>query len=198
MTAELAPLLAELSLTGPIDPFLVLADLLQERGDPWGELIALQCQRDVVVEKRKQSLELASGSLLRRIADQLCPPDPMYGIAWHRGFVSSIAFSDVRSPAWLGDELVRLLDLPVASLCTEVSLAGADLGDEHVQPLLRARSRLLRLARLDLSRNWFTTGTVPSLRTAFPNAHLDRQRTQDNSSEIVLPMGNSWAERPEK
>ena len=185
-------LLAELSLTGPIDPFLVLADWLQGRGDPWGELIALQCQGDLDPEKRKH-LELASFNVLQRVADRLCPPDPMIGIAWKRGFVSMIAFSDVRTPEWLGDQLIRLLELPVATLCIEVSLAGVDLGDEHVQPLLRARARLLQVVRLQLGRNWFSRATVEALRAAFPAAQLEPQKTDDRSGEIVLPMGNSWA-----
>ena len=77
-------LLAELSLTGPIDPFLVLADWLQGRGDPWGELIALQCQGDLDPEKRKH-LELASFNVLQRVADRLCPPDPMIGCLTRTG-----------------------------------------------------------------------------------------------------------------
>lgn len=194
--AELAPLLSELSLTGPLEPFLVFADWLQSRGDPWGELIAMQCQR-TTDERQKRALSLASFSILGTIADALCPHDPVVGIAWQRGFVGVIAFGDSHGPKWFGDELARLFASAATELCEEVSFAGAHLDDDYVQPLLRVKPRLDRIPRLDFERNWFSPPTVTALRQVFPHARLGNQRGEyiegagDGHSHPVF--GNSWA-----
>jgi hypothetical protein len=191
--AELEPFLAELSLDGPIEPFLVFADWLQGRGDSWGELIAMQCAprpRPRDNEQHGKRLLLAGFTLLQQIADRLCPHDPFVGIAWRRGFVSTIAFSDCHDGAWLGDELARLFASPATALCTELLLVETNLGDEHVQPLLRHKARLERLV-LDLSYNWFSAATVAALASAFPKARLAGQRQEHE--EMPLPLGNSWA-----
>jgi hypothetical protein len=172
---ELQPFLDQLALDGPVDPFLVLADWLQDRGHPWGELIAVACQ-DTGDADAKKTFGVLTHNLLEQLADRLCPRDRAVGIAWRRGFVSTIAFSDGGTPDWLGHELRRLLALPVTALCTEVSFAGADLGDDHVRALLGVRPRLARLARLDLQRNWFSPAVTRGLAEAFPNVYLGEQR----------------------
>jgi hypothetical protein len=191
VSTELEPLLAELSLTGPVEPFLVLADWLQIRGDPWGELIAMQCQR-TTDDRQKRTLSLASFSILQRVADTLCPHDPVVGIAWQRGFVSVIAFGDSHGPSWFGDELARLFANPVTQLCRELSFAGAHIDDAYVQPILRFKSRLDRIPQLDFERNWFSSPTVMALRQAFPHAQVGNQRGDQGDSP---GFGNSWAER---
>ena len=194
--SELQPFLDQLLLNGPVEPFLVLSDWLQDRGDPWGELIAMQCQEPDDHE-RKRTFALASHSLLERLADQLCPHDPLVGIAWKRGFVSTIAFSDSDGPGWMGDELVQLFGAPAAALCTELSLAGAHIGDDHVGALLRVRPRLLAISRLDLRRNWFSRAVVAELRDAFPTAVLDDQRSDDDAEQDRGAIVRSWGNQPD-
>jgi hypothetical protein len=182
--AELQPFLDQLSLTGPIEPFLVFGDWLQAKGDPWGELIVMQCRE----------LELEAYTLLAKVADQLCPRDPLVGIAWRRGFVSTIAFADSRGTDWLGDELARLFALPVTALCLELTFAGAHIGDDDVRALLRVKPHLERIPRLDLEGNWFSAPTIAALSRAFPNARLSKQRT-DPDAEAAFDRGvmiRSW------
>src|SRR5947209_1611380 len=93
--AELQPFLDQLALDGPIEPFLVFADWLQSRGEPWGELISMQCHRGAD-DPHRRVLALTGFRLLDQFADELCPHDPLVGIAWQRGFVSLLAFSDTR------------------------------------------------------------------------------------------------------
>jgi len=189
--AELAPFLSELSLEGPLEPFLVFADWLQARGDLWGELIAMQCQ-PTTDEQHKKTLELASYNILQRVADTLCPRDQAVGIAWHRGFVAVIAFGDAYGPAWLGDELARLFASPVTALCNELSFSGAHLDDNYVQPILRFKPRLDRIARLDFENNWFSPAVVEGLRAAFPRARIAHQRSDDEARSERGVLVKSW------
>ncbi len=193
--AELAPFLSELSLEGPLEPFLVFADWLQARGDPWGELIALQCQPSTHDEHHKKTLALASFGILERVADTLCPRDQAVGISWRRGFVAVIAFGDAFGPAWLGDELARLFASPVTALCTELSFTGAHLDDDYVQPILRFKSRLERIPKLDLENNWFSPSVVAGLRAAFPNARVALQHGEDEGPSERVVLLKSWDDR---
>jgi hypothetical protein len=185
--AELQPFLDQLSLTGPIEPFLVFADWLQARGDPWGELIVMQCRE----------LRLESYSLLATYADQLCPHDPLVGIAWQRGFVSTIAFADSHGTDWLGDELAALFARPVTALCGELTFAGTQLGDDDVRALLRVKPHLDRIGRLDLEGNWFSAPTVRALALAFPHANLGSQRAAPDERDERGVLVKSWDEREE-
>lgn len=181
----------QLSLAGPVEPFLVFADWLQGQGDPWGELIAVQCQPHTL-----ELVELGA-RLLALISARLCPHDPVVEVSWQRGFVSVLAFSDTRGATWLADELARLFALPAVGLCREVSFRDGDLGDEHVRDLMRVRERLVALDRLDLEGNWFTPPTVRALRNAFPKAQLDRQRGSDEDRPDRALFVKSWDERGE-
>ncbi len=193
---ELSPFLAELSLTGPIDPFFVFADWLLDRGDRWGELINFECRLEVEQDPLKLGeLRAARWGRVSALAQEVCPhARPPIGIAWKRGFIRLISIDDAASPQWLGDELARILGAPMSALCPELSLAGSDLGEEHVQALLRVRDHLIRLPVLDLSYNWFSDATVAAFREVFPRARLTPQRTRDaQDGEIAAPFGNSWA-----
>lgn len=193
---ELAGFLDQLSLTGPIEPFLVFADWLQAKGDPWGELIAMQCQAAEGADDPKlKVIELTAFKVLDEIAEQLCPHDALAGIAWQRGFVSLIAFSDTRGPEWIGSELARMFALPAVALCNEVSFSNGYLGDDDVRGLLRVRDRLAKLDRLDFEGNWFSAPTVRALRQAFPRARLDRQRGSDEDRPDRSLFIKSWDER---
>lgn len=188
---QLRGFLEQLSLAGPVEPFLVFADWLQGKGDPWGELIAVQCQPHTL-----ELVELGA-RLLALISARLCPHDQLVEVSWQRGFVSVLAFSDTRGATWLADELARLFALPAVALCREVSFRDGDLGDEHVRDLMRVRERLVALDRLDLEGNWFTPPTVRALRNAFPKAQLDRQRGSDEDRPDRALFVKSWDERGE-
>jgi hypothetical protein len=197
---ELQPFLDQLSLTGPVEPFLVFADWLQGRGDPWGELIAMQCHTEMlgaVDDAKRRELRLVGYGLLAKLADRLCPHDPLVGIAWQRGFVGTIAFSDSHGPDWLGGELARLFASPVTSLCAELTFGGAQIGDDDVRALLRVKPHLDRIRRLDLEGNWFSQATISALERAFPNARLGKQRNEvpDEREGAVSDRGvliRSW------
>jgi hypothetical protein len=186
--AEIQPFLDQLSLSGPIEPFLVFADWLQSRGDPWGELIVMMCN----------DLRLESYSVVAKHQQQLCTHDPLVGIAWHRGFVSTIAFSDSHGTDWLAGELAQLFAQPVTALCTELSFAGTQLGDDDVRALMRVKPHLDRIdrsGRLDLEGNWFTGPTVRALAHAFPRARLGNQRADPDERDDRGVLVKSWDER---
>jgi hypothetical protein len=94
--AELEGFLVQLSLDGPIEPFLVFADWLQSKGDPWGELIAIQCASRELLELHASTLWIEQERLLASIGRTLCP---LYGtigrtVLWGRGFVRRLAFRE--------------------------------------------------------------------------------------------------------
>ncbi|MDP1829859.1 MAG: TIGR02996 domain-containing protein [Archangium sp.] len=93
-------------------PRLVLADALQERGDPRGEFISLQLQspRAQRSERRMQKLlERHRGSFLRRLQPVVMPDSAQ---RWDRGFLSEAAVvlhgEQVDAPDWA---TVRKLDV---------------------------------------------------------------------------------------
>lgn len=66
-------------------PRLVLADSLQESGDPWGEFIAIQVRR-----LKGPRLAALSRKLMTRIAGPLAPISLVPLLEFKRGFVSSL------------------------------------------------------------------------------------------------------------
>jgi hypothetical protein len=189
--SELERFLDQLALDGPLEPFLVFADWLQDRGDPWGELIAMQCQTTEEVAKKKE-LGLSSLRLLDQLADRLCPHHSLVGIAWKRGFVQFIGFSDAETERWLGDELARLFAEPATALCSELTLAGAHLDDAHAVALVRHQERLRRIARVDLRGNWFSPSVTRNLESLFPGALLGDQREAPVSGGERRAFLRSW------
>lgn len=174
---EMKRFLDQLSLDGPLEPFLVFADYLQDCGDPWGELIAMQCQTTDDLAKKKE-FGLASLRLLDQLADTLCPRPKHVGIAWKRGFVQFIGFSDTEHADWFGDQLAQLFARPACALCSEMLMSGAHLDDAHAVVLLRHKTRLQALARLDLRSNWFSPSVVKNLAQVFPKALIGDQPDQ--------------------
>jgi hypothetical protein len=172
---EMKRFLDQLSLDGPLEPFLVFADYLQDRGDPWGELIAMQCQTTDDLEKKK-AFGLASLRLLDQLADTLCPRPAHVGIAWKRGFVQFIGFSDSEHAHWFDEQLAQLFARPACALCNELLLAGAHLDDAHAVVLLRHKARLQALPRLDLRSNWFSPSVMKNLARVFPKAMMGGER----------------------
>src|SRR5439155_5420030 len=85
-------------------PRMVYADWLQQRGDPRGELIQLQCQLAAVPDdERRRAIRIAENKLLaaheatwtRPLHDALPPPPPAtdYVFTFARGFVDEAKLS---------------------------------------------------------------------------------------------------------
>jgi hypothetical protein len=168
--AVLAPFLPELTLDGPLEPFVVVADALQQHGDPWGEIIALSCQplpwSDYVVDRWE--------SLMRDHARELCPlfdEFDSHGVAieWARGFVRSARFGLGSTPS---RDVPDLLALPAAALITTINFYDLGGGDGLASVLLRHRDRLARVPRLHLGDNRFAPSTIADLRAALPGIVL--------------------------
>lgn len=141
MTDE-AALLAEIVARPDDDaPRLVLADLLTARGDPRGELIALQCRLAAAPDDAaRRSLRIAENKLLAAHGEAwsapvkaLLPPNAwdIPKIVWVRGFVEHVATStgllDRLDDLFSAAPLVRSLKLwgpMVLPDADPVSLAG--------------------------------------------------------------------------
>jgi hypothetical protein len=167
----LTPLLAGLSFDGPVEPFLVFADWLQSLGDPWGELIAIQCALGWSSDRWDVQEQLLREHGARWF--------PLYGqlgriVLWSRGFVRRVTYREPPSHKQMVSELTRLFDLPAGRLCNELSFANAFLSDAHGRELLRLRKRLRTLEHFDLTGNRFTPDVAADLARTFPNANLGR------------------------
>lgn len=184
MTPELARFLDGMSLYGSIGPFHVLADWLQQQGDPWGELISLQCLHSTDPGASERRI----AQLIAELAPRLWPSDELIVKTHWRGFVSSIHVTDSEDPEWLAGQLLTLLDAPGVALCTELSCRDAKLRDRNVIVFRRLHSRLARMTRLDFSGNWFESAAVAELRELFPHASFDHQGPDTTGGGL----GKSW------
>jgi uncharacterized protein (TIGR02996 family) len=131
---------------------LVYADWLQQRGDPRGELITVQCRLAGAAESERTALEAREAALLREHADRWLGVWRGLATAWsmRRGFLDRLVISaDRASSAAIRDaspgapELVHLRSLDVRS--------GPDrLGRDELRAIFsigeRARLERLRLA----------------------------------------------------
>jgi len=192
MASDLAPFVDGLSLYGAIEPFLVLADFLQSRDDPWGELISLSCLRADDPAARDRRIAELQGEL----APRLWPADDFLVRSWWRGFVSAVTVTDSEGPAWLGAQLERLLDAPGSMLCGELAFRDFELGDGNVDMLIGLGDRIRRMARVAFDGNRFSTAAIERLQTTFPHATFARQTdTFDDRGPRVLIK--SWSDPPE-
>ncbi|MBA3503846.1 MAG: TIGR02996 domain-containing protein, partial [Deltaproteobacteria bacterium] len=112
--AELAELLRSvIARPDDLDALRVYADVLIERGDPRGELIAVQLQRreqdspELVARER----ELAA-ALDATLVGQLDQPGAAF--SWQRGFLEAIDFTPTAERRALADTLRQLGTLPLA------------------------------------------------------------------------------------
>jgi len=145
------------------EPRLVFADWLQQRGDPWGELIVTACEHE-----RRPDPALAA-----RLDELYRARFPAHSfIASDRGFVTAVEASDVAH--LVGPEYTLLHDVRLRDACT-ASLRGAatwpligqitrlgmyrgvtvgHLVSLEISQLLRAASALVDLSvmHLDISR----------------------------------------------
>jgi hypothetical protein len=150
--------LEQLSLSGPIEPFLVFADWLQANGDPWGELISASCgQRGVP-------------HVLARLGPSVCFLQGMAGghVWWERGFVAGLAWDVMLDARSFAVELPRLLALPACHFLPDVRLGG--LRDEHVPAVESVASRLESLRFFQFVQHEFSRVVEETLRQRFPRA----------------------------
>ena len=172
--AELQTFLDQLSLTGPIEPFLVLADWLQSRDDPWGELIAIQCASRDLLELHAGTLWVESERLLAVLGSKLCRfyGEIGYSVLWGRGFVRQVWFREPPSTNELGRDLDHLFGIPAGALVAELSFRNAHLEDGHATRLIERRRRLSTMTTLDITGNRFSDEITFELARTFPNALL--------------------------
>jgi uncharacterized protein (TIGR02996 family) len=108
-----------------LEPYLVYADWLTERGDPRGELIALQAELERGADDRLLETERA---LLPRVLGDCAPLlDRTLSIEWRWGFIRRARFSGPYDSTAFGamrrhEYLAALLANPCASLIEEISI----------------------------------------------------------------------------
>jgi uncharacterized protein (TIGR02996 family) len=142
---------------------LIYADWLQERDDPRGEFIRLQCAlANGVNGERRSRLEAREQELLRVYEDDWTRPLTRAGVkewSFHRGFVDRIRLS-VRQYLEVAERLSSLapaqhLELRMNGLRTRAP--------EQLMPALADCSYLERIRSLDLSHNRLTSPAVRAL-----------------------------------
>jgi uncharacterized protein (TIGR02996 family) len=153
-----------------------LADWLMERGDPRGELIAIDLaleagegERDRLRDRRAEILARSAPALLGETFAKVVAEG--YGtVTWRRGFVDELEFrGDPRLPhrracGWLVT-LVTTVHEPF-SLLRGLDLAYTDLVE--LAPLARFR----HLERLTLTGTAVTTAAWQALATALPRLRI--------------------------
>lgn len=141
-------------------PRLVLADWLQDQGDPRGELIALQLQRSRLAEddSRLVELERRQRQLLSQHVFTWLGPLVDLASVWR--FERGLLHVTVRAERLLGDDRADLVHAPLFDWIETLRLT--DLAAIHLQRL--ASSPLLeQLSHLDLTNSGVRHGTLMSL-----------------------------------
>lgn len=130
---------------GDLDGWMVLADLLQKRGDPHGELIALQVAADrQPLGKKKTPAQTAFAKAFAKAAPKLIQPLVKHGAStkdpwaepfvWRTGFVRR---ATIHEPQQRGttptpvQALSDLLALPAARFLTELSFRTSRQDEVH-------------------------------------------------------------------
>jgi hypothetical protein len=188
---ELKRLFAQLSFKGPLAPFLVLADWLQSRGDPWGDLIALQCAHEVAPDPHRRAE-------LDRLVDERAPSvfacfgKPGRMLRLERGFVREVR---------LEANLMFPRDLPalyVSRGCWIVDVMIAGLDDPLVDVVCQTRA--LAGSRLVFVDHVLSDARIAKLRLAFPRATFHARGPGTNTFAAprsqkqwkVFGPSNSW------
>lgn len=137
-------------------PRLVLADWLQEQGDPRGELIAVQMQRHRLAADDPRQVELARRERLllqRHIFDWIGPViDRVSAWRFERGLIHLEARAEFLVRGWRTELMDTVLPWVEGARLTEVRL-------EHLT-ILRLLLLLDQLVVLDLSDNRLGDGVV--------------------------------------
>jgi hypothetical protein len=184
---ELQPLLVQLVFGGPATPFLVLADWLQSRGDPWGELIALQCAHERE-DDRERRIELDRLVDERARALIPCFERPGRIVRVVRGFVREVQLD---ADLEFARDLPALFAWPGARIASTV-IVGLD--DALVDTVCQTRG-LAACTRLAFVDHVLSDARIARLRLAFPSATFhSRARGRDRKHKMwkLYGMGNSW------
>src|ERR1700733_9362749 len=161
MATDVEALLAQIAATPDDDaPYLVLADVLQQRGDPRGELIAVQSAKppatgEQLCELWRRDIEIveANGEWLRPVRDHA----HRLTVRWRNGFPSALRIRGGLVKTWkamLATPLVR-------ETLTELHIdAEAWRHHETVDAVAAARPPALRRLVLGAAY-WDRTTAVP-------------------------------------
>lgn len=153
--------------------WLLYADWLQQRGEPRGELIALDIALESAAGERKAQLEAARGELLASYATALLGETfarfvaSGYGeVHWRRGFIERLGYegstriSHKRAVGWL---VKLIVDNPEPfTFVRELRFPYTDIADVAVLAPLR------HLAQLDVRATNVTLDAVRKLRETRP------------------------------
>lgn len=148
--AELAELLRTvLARPGDHDVLRVYADVLIERGDPRGELIALQLAgHSEEVRTREAQLTAQLSEALRTALGQA-----RMQLAWRDGFVDTVDIAPAGTP--LKDTIRRLAEMPAARRLRRVVIRCAKPGwgplGPHLAELARVAPQLKALRELAIT-----------------------------------------------
>ncbi len=183
--AEAAALEARITEDADDDAaYAVYADWLQRRGDPRGELIALQLAREAELARgggARSKLATAIGALVERQASVLLGglaalvPDvralAAEPLVWRRGFVHRVVL-DSRPDRDLGAIVAQILAHPSGRLVRELAIRSDDLDEahrvvdalcEHAPPALAELDLRVRGQLLDLGALWPAVGGLRRL-----------------------------------
>jgi uncharacterized protein (TIGR02996 family) len=159
-------LLAQMT-AAPDDPaaFLVYADLLQQRGDPRGRLIAVQLARaaaDAPALEAEEAALLAAHPALRIPAVDVEPPP---SVEWRHGFWHALA---VGSYGWsakppTADSVATLLAAPSARLLRELAVRADLRSGADIAAVIAQRADTLEVLDLTLARESLDDTTLREL-----------------------------------
>lgn len=148
---------------GPDDAYLVYADLLQARGDPQGELIAIQIS--AADDHGVREAELLSAHRSTLFGDAGAWLEALR-LTWRRGFVTAVHVDAAKLFSLRGAPrsdrlLAAFLDAPVARLVRDVSVGAADGDDRYAREVIGSlvaadpAPPLVRLSLAGVSRPWY-------------------------------------------
>ena len=179
--------------------YLVYSDFLQERGDPLGELIAVDVALEEVSKAHRTTAQQQRDALLRAhgptLFAGLWPVLQDYvDVTWRRGFVDGLRFEGVRDlryqrqVGWLIERLVAHRDrLPLLRV---LSFPGTDLSD------LRPLACFKELRELDLTRSSFRRVEQLELFEKLERVRISRRRESQSLREQIAERFASLAIEP--
>jgi uncharacterized protein (TIGR02996 family) len=140
--AELADLLRTvIARPDDHDVLRIYADCLLERGDPRGELIAIQLQRrldpsDALVARERELAAHLEGALAVALHQ------PGLATAWSHGFLDTVDFEPMEGRIALADSLRKLGTLPEARQLRRIVVRFIEPGWGATGPIVSALTRL--------------------------------------------------------
>lgn len=183
MTSVGALIASILADSDALEPRLILADLLAERGDPRGEFIGLQCLERTTDLQRRRMMALLRQHWLAWVGSPLALLVDNRTVRFQKGFLHSCTLR--RSPVWLQEEveilpehaLVRRVDVVREFVPEEASLtrvlprlsglrAVHGINHEELAALVEQPRDLCELGIVDLDRSSMSAllhATLPAL-----------------------------------